>query len=81
MGGHAVAIGDESRSPVGRTPALQEATRAAVADLCAGQTRPELALMWWSAPWAFAKMTLGALLPARWQPFSGSSEGFYSAWR
>jgi hypothetical protein len=68
LGGHTIAIGDQSLS-AGRTPALQEAIQTAVAALCAGRTRSELPLMWWSAPWVLAKMTLGRALPRRWQSF------------
>jgi len=69
VGGHGLAIGDQCLDPVGRAPSHREAMRAAMGDLCTGRTSPELALMWWSAPWVFAKMTVGAFLPAHCRTF------------
>ena len=69
LGGHTVAVGQRSVGAGGRTPALRAATVSAVADLRAGRTRPELAMGWWSGPWLFAKLTVGAFAPRRWHPF------------
>ena len=67
LGGHTVAVGQGSVGAGGRTPELQAATVSAVAQLRAGRTRPDLAVIWWSGPWLFAKLVVGAFLGPRWQ--------------
>lgn len=62
LGGHTVAVGQRSVGTGGRTPNLQAETAAAVAQLRAGGTRPDLAMGWWSGPWLLAKLTVGAFL-------------------
>ena len=62
LGGHTVAVGQWSVGAGGRTPNLQAAAAAAVAQLRAGGTRPDLAMGWWSGPWLLAKVIVGAFL-------------------
>ena len=67
LGAHTVAVGQWSVGAGGRTPSLQAATAAAVAQLRAGGTRPDLAMGWWSGPWLLAKLVVGAFLGPRLQ--------------
>ncbi len=68
VGDHTIAVGQRSIEAATPTSALHAAAVAAVADLLAAKTRPQLAMTWWSAPWLLAKVTMGYLVPARWHP-------------
>lgn len=68
LGGRTIALGEISVGAGAPTPALLATAAAAAAQLHRGSTRPELPLMWWAAPWWFAKQIPRHLVPRRWQP-------------
>ena len=55
LGGHTIGLGELSVGSGAPTPALLQATSAAVLELRSGKTRPELPLLWLSLPWWFAR--------------------------
>jgi hypothetical protein len=68
LGGHSIGLGEAGIGAGAPTAALLVATAAAAHQLRRGPTRPELPLIWWAAPWWFAKQIPCHLLPSRWQP-------------
>jgi hypothetical protein len=68
LGGYTIGLGEASIGAGHATPALLVATAAAADQLRRGLTQPELPLIWWAAPWWFAKQIPRHLLPRRWQP-------------